>query len=161
MSVSWGALWTWSSARSDMARIPIPPPSQPIVDEEGKWTVPWYDVIHRLVNDPPPVGNVFGTLATTSTAQVAIGEIPAGAIHTQTLVRVKTTGATELRVGTTANTSYYVTTADLSVETTGLLISDRNVGDVYDSPQTVYANYTSTGTSAETDIVLVYVTTGT
>jgi hypothetical protein len=144
-----------------MARIPLPPPTQAIVDEKGNWTDPWYRVISRLANDPPPVGNVFTSLSSTSTGQIAIGEIPAGAIHTQTLIRVRTTANTQLMVGTTSSPSRYVTTADVNLTTTGLTVTDRDTGAVYTAPEMIYANYTSTGTAALTDIVLVYVTTGT
>lgn len=106
----------------------------------------------------------FNTPGIEVAANICVGTLPAGCMLIQTYIRVKTAfnavTTNVIIVGTTADTDHFVEAADVAEGSTGLTISDRNLGEVYTSDTKVWVQYSQTGTAAttgEADVVLTYI----
>lgn len=152
-------------------RLSIPPPTQPAVDPRtGYWTEPWYRFFNQLAGSPAQVSCLFKTVSFDtagigSASTVGVGQLPAGSLHIQTAVRIKTVfnaGTTNvLTVGTATDGDHFIEAGDVVETALGLTLSDRNIGEVFTSDTTIYVRYEQTGTAAttgEADIVFIYAT---
>lgn len=106
----------------------------------------------------------YNTPGIGTTANICVGTLPAGCLHTETFVRVTTAfnAATTnvVTVGTTATSDAFVNSTDVSEASADLYISDRGIGANYTADTPVWVKYTQTGTAATAgaaDVVLTYI----
>ena len=98
----------------------------------------------------------FNTPGITST-HCYVGVLPAGALPLETIVRVTSAFAQGIIVGTTADTSAYVSALDLVEGTTGVTIIDRCASAAYSSVDLpVHVRMSTADTAGEADIWVRY-----
>jgi hypothetical protein len=146
----------------------IPPPPERVIEEtKNTFREPWYRFFRELSAPQSETASLyksvsFDTDGIGSAASVAVGSLPAGCLHYQTLVRIRTTfngGTNQITVGTTADGDHYCAAADVDPTVADLTILDRNIGEVYTADTPVYVRYEQTGSTATqgaADVVLLY-----
>ncbi len=106
----------------------------------------------------------YNTPRIATAATVQVGTLPAGALHTQTIVRVKTAfnavTTNVILVGTAADQDAFIEDGDVLEGVADTTISERGAGTVMTADTPVYVTYTQTGTAAtagEAEVILVFI----
>lgn len=112
-----------------------------------------FQVQHTLYKN---VTHATPEIQTTAGSLVYVGVLPANCLKQDTIVRINTTFNGLLHIGTSSDTDYYATTADITAGVADTYVTDRNFGVRSTAETPVYVQLSTGSTVGDADVWLTY-----